>query len=316
MKRLAWLLMIALVTITAFADFLASDKPLVLFDGEHVHVMPAWTRPRDLPDESIEEFRNRSASFDGWLVPPLVSFGPNQTQLQSALQPPSASHPFGTDELGRDVFARVVHGGRVSLFVSLCAVAMYALLGVCLGAFGGYYGGAVDGVISRVSETLLSFPTFFLVLCVMGITRAHTVLPIILVLGLTRWPEIARLVRAEVLRLRTQEFVQASRALGASDARLIARHLIPHALSPVVVAVAFGVPSAILIESALSFLGFGVPPPAPSWGELLTQAHRYVTHPGAWWLTFFPGLALFATVAAFHLLGESIRDVRDPTSSL
>lgn len=244
----------------------------------------------------------------------VIPFGPNQTDLESTLQPPSSTHLFGTDEIGRDVLARVIHGARISLAVGVLSVALYVVLGIFFGALAGYYGGRVDAVISRVSETLMSFPTLFLVLSVMGLTRVKTVIPILLVIGLTRWPDVARLVRAEVLRLRALDFVQASRALGASDARLLLRHLIPHALPPVLVAAAYGVPSAILIESALSFLGFGVPPPAPSWGELLTQAHRYVTYPGAWWLTLFPGLALFVTVGGFHLLGEGLRDQRSKMS--
>lgn len=310
MGRAGAAIVLALVLIALGADFIASELPVAFSDGTRTYVLPSWTQPPELRGQTIQSLNAK------WMLRPLVPYGPTQTALGELLQAPSRAHPFGTDELGRDVFARVVHGTRISLTVGVLAVALYVLLGTLLGSAAGYYGGKVDTIVSRVSETLIAFPTFFLVLCVMGITRVKTVIPIMLVIGLTRWPDVARLVRAEVLRVRTLDFVQAARALGASDARLLTRHLIPHALSPVLVAAAFGVPSAILIESALSFLGFGVPPPAPSWGELLTQAHRYVTHPGAWWLTLFPGVALFLTVIAFHLLGESIRDVGDPTSAM
>lgn len=304
----------ALVLTAAFADLLASDKPILAHDGTRLFILPAWTKPSELRDDNVSSFVRRVRDHGGWAVAPIVPKGPNETNLDEALQRPSGRHPFGTDEVGRDVFARVVHGTRISLLVGVASVLLYTLLGVLLGLLAGFYGGRVDAVISRVSETLLSFPTLFLVLTVMGLTRVKTVIPILLVLGLTRWPDVARLVRAEVLRLRTLDFVQASRALGASDLRLLLRHLMPHALPPVLVAAAFGVPSAILIESALSFLGFGVPPPSPSWGELLTQAHRYVTYPGAWWLTLFPGVSLFVTVAAFQLLGEGLRGKRSPMS--
>ncbi|MHB8874277.1 MAG: ABC transporter permease, partial [Myxococcaceae bacterium] len=225
---------------------------------------------------------------------------------------PDREHPLGTDEVGRDVLARLVHGARVSLSVGFVAVALYVLIGLIVGALAGYYGGVVDAVVSRITEVMMTFPTFFFILAVLGLMRVRTIYPIMLVLGLTRWTDVSRLVRAEVLRLKTLEYVQASRALGASDLRIITRHLLPNAMGPVLVAATFGVAGAILIESSLSFLGFGVPPPAASWGELLSQAHRYVTHPGAWWLTLYPGLAIFLTVTSFNLVGEGLRDALDP----
>lgn len=312
--RAGLLIVLGLVLTALFADVLASELPLIAHDGETLYILPAWTRPTALRGDNVGSFVRRVRPRGGWAVAPFVPKGPNETNLDAALEGPSGRHPFGTDELGRDVFARVVHGTRISLLVGVLSVLLYAVLGTLFGAIAGFYGGRADAVISRVSETLLSFPTLFLVLTVMGLMRVKTVIPILLVIGLTRWPDVARLVRAEMLRLRALDFVQASRALGASDARLMLRHLIPHALGPVIVAVAFGIPSAILIESALSFLGFGVPPPQASWGELLTQAHRYVTYPGAWWLTLFPGLALFVTVASFQMLGEGLRSGRSTMS--
>jgi peptide/nickel transport system permease protein len=249
-----------------------------------------------------------AADRGGWILEPPVPFGPNEIALEDALRPPDSAHLLGTDELGRDVLARLVHGARASLAVGLVAVLLYVALGVVVGACAGYYGGRVDAALSRATEVMLSFPTVFLVLCVLGVTRARGLLPIILVIGLTRWTDVSRLVRAEVLRLRELDFVHASRALGARGPWVVARHLVPNATGPVLVAATFGVAGAILLETALSFLGFGIQPPASSWGELLTQAHRYITYPGAWWLTVFPGLAIFLTVASFNLVGEALRD--------
>ena len=302
-----------LVFVAAFADALASELPLAVRVDGQTHWLPALTAPAAFRGESVASLRAKLANQpNGWLLPPLVPFGPNQTSVDHPLEAPSSIHWLGTDEIGRDVFARIVHGARISLFVGLGAVVLYVLIGGALGAVAGYLGGRVDSVVSRVTEVTLSFPTLFLILAVLGLLRVHSLWPLVLVIGLTRWTEISRLVRAEVLRLRALPFVEASRALGASDVRVIARHLSPHALGPVIVSATLGVASAILLESALSFLGFGAPPPDPSWGELLTQAHRYVTYPGAWWLTVFPGLALFLTVTSLNVIGEGLRDARDP----
>ncbi len=310
---------VALMCLVALgADLLASDLPLLARVDGRLRVLPQVLGSVGggggaFAHEDLASLRERVATqADGWLLPPPIPYGPQRTDVVHALAPPSAEHPFGTDELGRDVLARMVHGARASLSVGFVAVALYVLLGTLLGALAGYYGGKVDAVISRLTEVMMSFPTFFLVLAVLGLMRVTSLLPVMVVLGLTRWTDVSRLVRAEVLRLRELDFVEASRALGASPTRIVLRHLLPNAMGPVLVAATFGVAGAILLESALSFLGFGVPPPAASWGELLTQAHRYVTHPGAWWLTLFPGLALFVTVTAFNLLGEALRDEWDP----
>lgn len=295
------------------ADLIASDRPVAVKVDGRTRLLPAWTDPPELRTESFATLEARVRAQDGaWMVRPLIPFGPNQTSLEETLAPPGSAHLLGTDELGRDVLARLVHGARVSLTIGFVAVGLYVLIGVLLGAIAGYYGGKVDALISRLTEVMLSFPTFFLVLCVLGVMRVKTLIPVMVVIGLTRWTDVSRLVRAEVLRLRSADFVSASRVLGASDARIVLRHLVPNALGPVLVAATFGVAGAILLETALSFLGFGVPPPTASWGELLTQAHRYVTYPGAWWLTVFPGLAIFVTVTAFNLVGEGLRDAVDP----
>lgn len=302
------------------AEQLASDKPVAVRVDGATHWFPNLTDPAALRNENVHRLRSRLRPELGeWMIEPLIPYGPFQTYAEQPTQPTSAppwapdgEHFLGTDELGRDVLARIVHGTRVSLTVGFVAVSIYVAIGVLLGALAGYYGGAVDALVSRVTEVMMTFPTLFFILAVLGLMRVQSMVPIMVVIGLTRWTDVCRLVRAEVLRLKRLEFVEAARALGASDARIILRHLLPNAMGPVMVAATFGVAGAILIESALSFLGFGVPPPTASWGELLTQAHRYVVHPGAWWLTLFPGLAIFLTVTAFNLAGEGLRDALDP----
>jgi peptide/nickel transport system permease protein len=300
--------------VAVLADELASDKPIAVRVDGQTWIFPNHLQPSALANENIQSLEGRAE----WMVPPLIPFGPHQlytVQPQPASAPPwppDADHLLGTDENGRDVLARLIHGARISLTVGFVAVAIYVLIGLFLGALAGFYGRLTDAVISRFIETMMAFPTLFLVLCVLGVTRPRNIFPVIAVIGLTRWTDVARLVRGEVLKLKTLDYVQASRALGASDARIIFRHLLPNAMGPVLVAATFGVAGAILIESTLSFLGMGVPPPTASWGELLTQAHRYVTYPGAWWLTLYPGLAIFVTITAFNLVGEGLRDALDP----
>ncbi len=300
-----------------FAEELACNAPLLLRWRGQLYVLPNRFEPPALRNENLQTLRAQLGP-DDWMVEPLIPFGPNQTSQEGFLTAPDDAHLLGTDELGRDVLARLIHGARVSLTVGFVAVALYALIGLVVGALAGYYGGKVDLVLSRAIETMMTFPTFFFVLCVLGVMRVRTLYPLMIVIGLTRWTDVARLVRAEVLRLRELEFVQASRALGASDVRLLLVHLVPNALAPVLVSATFGVAAAILLESGLSFLGFGVPPPTSSWGELLAQAHQHLTYlpgggpMGAWWLALFPGLAIFCVVVAFNLVGEALRDALDP----
>jgi peptide/nickel transport system permease protein len=310
-SRAALIALSLLIGAAVFADELAADLPVLARVEGHLYLLPCAFNPRALRNRDLATLAAKAGPGD-WQVPPLIPFGPNRIATESALRAPGRAHWLGTDELGRDVLARLIHGARASLAVGLGAVLLYVLIGTGLGALAGFYRGRVDAAISKAVEVLLSFPALFLVLGALALIRVQTVLPLIAVLGLTRWTEVARLVRAEVIRLHGEAFVGAARALGAGDGRLLVRHLLPNALGPVWVALPFGIAGAILIESALSFLGFGVPPPAPSWGELLTQAHRYLTHPGAWWLAVFPGLAIFFTVASFNVLGEAVRDALDP----
>ena len=238
-----------------------------------------------------------------------VPFGPNTVDIASRLRPPDDEHRLGTDDLGRDVLARMIHGARVSLSVGFTATAIALIVGSLLGALAGYYGGAADWIVSRLIELVLCFPFLFLVLGIVALF-GPSFLTIMIALGLTSWTTEARFVRGEFLRIRDMEFAVAARASGARDWRIIVRHLLPNAFAPVLVSASFGVATAILIESALSFLGMGVPLPTPSWGNLLYSAEQHIDY--AWWLALFPGIAIFLTVAAFNIIGDRVRDAFDP----
>jgi len=296
------------------ADLLASDRPLLMRRAGRLYVLPGLTDPLELRGQDHRTLRASLAPERGeWMVETPVPFGPyrSDVELTRVPAPPGGRHWAGTDETGRDVLSRLIHGTRVSLAVGFGAVALYVLLGTLLGAVAGWWGGLADLVVSRAVEVMLSFPALFLVLCILAMIDRPRLIHIVLVIGLTRWPDVARLIRGEVLRIRGLEYVEAARALGASELRILWRHVLPNALGPAVVAATLGVASAILIESSLSFLGFGTPPPTASWGEILTEAQRYASS-GAWWLALWPGLALFVTVAAYNLLGEGLRDALDP----
>jgi peptide/nickel transport system permease protein len=308
--RLGVALLGLLVAVALGADLLASELPLAVRVDGQTYWLPALTRPPALRGERSATLRQRAE----WLWAPPVAFGPNETVAATLEErdaplpwPPGGAHRLGTDELGRDVLARLIHGARVSLLVGFGAMALALALGLALGTLAGALGGWVDAAISRLIELTLTFPTLLFLIALFAVLRVASLAPLILVLGLTRWAEIARLVRAEVLRLTALDFVAAARALGAGRARIVWVHLLPNAIGPALVAATFGVASAILLESALGFLGLGAPPPTASWGELLTQAHRYLTHPGAWWLAVFPGLLIVLTVISVNWVGEGLQ---------
>ncbi len=242
-------------------------------------------------------------------APVIAPRDPYAIDVNSILLPPSPAHLFGTDELGRDVFSRMVYGARVSLQVGFVAAGLATLVGVFLGALAGYYGGKVEALIMRFTDMMLCFPTFFLILAVIALLEP-SIMNIMAVIGLTSWMGVARLVRAEFLTLKERDYVLAARSLGASDKRIIFRHILPNALAPVLVALTLGVAGAILTESGLSFLGLGVQPPLASWGNILNQGKANIEI--AWWLSLFPGLAILVTVLGYNLLGEGIRDALDP----
>ncbi|MBP9021476.1 MAG: ABC transporter permease [Syntrophobacterales bacterium] len=242
-------------------------------------------------------------------APLLSPHDPGEINLQNVLAPPSADNPLGTDELGRDVLSRMVWGSRISLKVGFVSTGIAILIGIVLGAVAGYYGRWVDSLIMRTVDIMLCFPTFFLILAVIAFLEP-SIWNIMAIIGLTGWMGMTRLVRADFISLKEREFVQAARAIGAGDMRIIFIHILPNAMASILVAATFGIAGAILTESALSFLGIGVQPPTPSWGNILTAGKDNIDI--AWWLSFFPGLAILLTVLGYNLLGEGIRDSLDP----
>ncbi len=242
-------------------------------------------------------------------APLLAPYDPAATDIPVILQAPGPHHLLGTDALGRDVLSRMIYGSRISLLVGFVAVGIAILIGILVGAAAGYYGARLDAALMRFVDIMLSIPTFFLILAVIAILEP-SIWNIMWVIGVTSWMGITRLVRGEFLALKETEYVQAARALGAGDLRIIFRHILPNALSPVYVSAILGVAGAILVESSLSFLGLGVQPPDPSWGNILTDGKNNIEI--AWWLSVFPGLAILITVLGYNLLGEGLQDAINP----
>lgn len=268
-----------------------------------------------------------------WAVYPPIPFGPTEQDMDSPVKPPlyrkpkfqpssdpakarlfwrksndGFPHVLGTDDVGRDVLVRMLYGLRISLTVGFVAVGIYMVIGIVLGALAGYFGGAVDILISRLIEVIMLFPAFFLILTLVGLL-GQSIYIIMVVIGLTGWPTVARLIRGEVLKQRNMDYVAAARAAGASELRILFRHVLPNAVSPAMVAAPFGIAGAIITEAGLSLLGFGVRLPAPSWGLLLRTGSENYHY---WWLVVFPSLAMFITVTAFNLVGNGLRDAMDP----
>ena len=246
-----------------------------------------------------------TAAIAPWVAP----YDPTLINVKAILLPPSWEHLCGTDTLGRDVFTRMLYGARVSLAVGFVAVGIAIAIGILLGAIAGHLGGKADSVIMRITDMVLCFPTFFLILAVIAFLEP-SIWNIMIVIGLTSWMGVARLVRAELLSLRRREFVQAAISLGVAGPRMVWRYLLPNAMGPILVSAVLGVAGAVLVESSLSFLGLGVQPPDPSWGNILTEGKDNIQI--AWWLSVYPGLAILITVLGYNLLGEGLRDMLDP----
>ncbi|GAB4388564.1 MAG: ABC transporter permease [Thermodesulfovibrionales bacterium] len=243
------------------------------------------------------------------LAPLIAPYEPTDIDIRNVLSPPSAAHPLGTDDLGRDVLSRMIWGSRVSLSVGFVAVGIATAIGILIGSAAGFYGGRVDALLMRFVDIMLTIPTFFLILAVIAVVEP-SIQTIMVVIGVTSWMGVARLVRAEFLTLKERDFVLAARASGAASPRIIFRHILPNALSPVFVAATLGVANAVLVEAALSFLGLGIQPPDPSWGNILTTGKDNIEV--AWWLSVYPGLAILVTVLSYNLVGEGLRDSLDP----
>ncbi len=246
------------------------------------------------------------------LAPWIAPYDPDAINVKAILISPSGQHWMGTDGLGRDVLSRMLYGGRISLLVGLVAVGISTAIGILLGALAGYYRGWVDTFIMRLVDVMLSIPSFFLILAVIAFLTP-SIINIMIVIGLTSWMGVTRLVRAEFLSLSNREFIMAARTLGANDTRLIFTHLLPNSLTPIIVSAVLGVAGAVLLESGLSFLGLGVQAPQASWGNILTDGKEYIQF--AWWLSLYPGMAILMTVLGYNLLGEGLRDALDPRSN-
>lgn len=296
-----------LVLLSIFADLLASDLPVACKIHGSFFILPNVTRPVELEamDRSV---LLREADF---AIMPLVGHGPRASPGEEIrpLVSPSAGHPLGTDREGRDVFARAVHGTRSYLVFALAAVLASIGLGGLLGAIAGLFGGATDAFVSRVIESVSAFPPLVLVLGVQAAVPRPNLLTLFLAIALTRWPEIARLVRGEVILATTRDYVLAARALGASPIRVLRRHIAPNVLAPLIVAAAVGVGAVVLTEASLDFLRVGTPRGAASWGETMSQ---FRDAPSAWWLLAFPGTLLIVTIVAYNMMGEALRGMLDP----
>jgi peptide/nickel transport system permease protein len=240
------------------------------------------------------------------LIPRALAIDPNPLNI---LQPPSRQHWLGTDEVGRDIFARLIYASRISLSIGFLAVAVAIVVGTSIGALAGYFGGWFDNALMRATDAILSIPALFF-LIVLSVTLGPSVRTMIVVIGLLSWMELARIIRANVLSLKRREFVEAARTMGAPSARIIGRHILPNTLAPIVVAATLGVGYALLTEASISYLGLGVQPPEPSWGNMLYNAQSYFFN--APWITLYPGLMILVTVLCINFVGDGLRDALDP----
>ena len=250
-------------------------------------------------------------------IPIVTNYDPGKTHLLEKYMPPSLEHPMGTDGLGRDMLIRSMDGGRISLLVGLSAMLLAITFGTLVGALGGFYGGIVDNSLMRFADIMLTMPTLFIAIVLMQLLRAGVIpflsagiMPIVIVIAVTRWMGVSRLVRASYLSIKEKEFIEAARCAGAKNFRLILNHILPNAMSPIIVAATLAVGGAIITEAGLSFLGFGVQPPTPTWGNMLRNAQSEMDY--APWTAIFPGLFIFLTVISFNYIGDGLRDALDP----
>jgi peptide/nickel transport system permease protein len=302
---------ILLLLMALFADFLANDKPYyMVYQGKTFFpILRSYLVQLGLASwpKELQHVNFAQLPADQMVFPP-IPYRPNRIDLLVPFAEPSREHWLGTDKLGRDVMAGIVHGARISLSIGFVAVGISVVIGVALGAIAGYFGGWVDLAISRLFELMLAIPTFFLIITIAA-TLAPNIFYTMMVIGLTSWVGIARFTRNEFLKVRNLDYVTAAVALGIPSRRIVVRHILPNALAPVLVSVVLGIAAAILTESSLSFLGIGVPAELVTWGSILNEAR---SNSFAWWLAVFPGAAIFLAVVAYYLVGEGLRDALDP----
>ncbi|MFO0820795.1 MAG: ABC transporter permease [Pirellulales bacterium] len=321
---LVYVSLLALVSI--FSPALAGTKPVVcrykgqLYFPALGYFNSKWENPIFMKDRFYKIYPKNLKKKDpeSWAVWPVLYLDPYRRVKDGewenrpgddVYEPPSWQNPFGTNHAGVDVMAQMIHGTQIALLVGFVSTGIAAIIGVILGAVAGYLGGVADMLVSRVIEVVMCVPALVLILTLLAILEKPTIWHMMAVLGITGWTGIARLTRGEFLKLRQAEFVTAARALGVRWPRIVFRHILPNAMAPVLVPISFGIAAAILTESGLSLLGFGAPPPNPSWGTLLNSGKQNLQ---MWWLILFPGIAIFLTVLSYNLIGEGLQEATDP----
>ena len=317
-----------LTIVALFAPVIAGTKPVICCYKNQLY-MPClgyFDRSLEAPIFTKDKFRGtypknlQEKDPNSWAIWPLVFQDPyrrvreNEWPGRPANPSRDQGHPtlnnlFGTDQYGVDIFAKMVHGTTIALLVGFVSMGIAGTVGIFIGAIGGYFGGWVDSLTSRLTEVVLCIPTLVLILAIVAVVEKPTIWKTMAIIGATGWTGIARLTRAEFLRLKQTEFVMSARASGAGSIRIMFAHILPNALAPVLVPITFGIASAILVEGALSFLGFGPPPPTASWGSILNSARSNLQ---LWWLVVFPGVGIFLTVLSYNLVGEAIQEATDP----
>lgn len=302
--RIALFIFMTILISAIFAPYFVSNQPYYYVNESGEIFYPIFEENTEFKNVDFKSIQNKNPHR---VLMPLVPYSPYEYNLEEVLQPPSLRHIMGTDEQGRDVLSRLIYGARVSLFVGLVSVLIYSAIGILIGALAGFFQGRIDMLISRFIEVVICFPTFFLILCLLSLFSSNefSLLNIMIVISLTSWTGIARMVRGEFLKLAKSPYILSAKAMGYSKWRILFFHMLPNAVSNVLVLMIFGVGSSILIESSLSYLGFGVSPLNPSWGSMLNQAREFMDF--AWWLSVFPGLAIFLTLISIHILGEKIK---------
>lgn len=317
-----------LTVVASFAPAIAGTKPVICrYKGRlYMPCLGYFNRRWEAPVFTKDKFRGtypqnlKDKDPDSWAIWPLVFQDPYRRVRDNEWpgRPenpsrdegrPNAINLFGTDQYGVDVFAKMVHGTTIALLVGFVSMGLAGSIGIIVGAIGGYFGGWVDMLTSRLTEVVMCIPTLVLILALVAVVEKPTIWKTMAIIGATGWTGIARLTRAEFLRLKQSEFVMAARAAGAGPVRIMLRHILPNALAPVLVPITFGIAAAILIEGSLSFLGFGPPPPTASWGSILNSARSNLQ---LWWLVVFPGAGIFLTVLAYNLVGEALQEATDP----